>query len=69
LEEEESKFEISEKGTGMLFLSLLFQNPLHTLKGEVKLLFTQSCLTLYDFMDCSPAGSSVHGILQAMILE
>ena len=30
---------------------------------------TQSCLTLCDPMDCSPPGSSVHGILQAEILE
>ena len=29
----------------------------------------QSCLTLCDPMDCSPRGSSVHGILQARILE
>ena len=29
----------------------------------------QSCLTLWDLMDCSPPGSSVHGILQARILE
>ena len=29
---------------------------------------TQSCLTLCDPMDCSPPGSSVHGILQARIL-
>ena len=29
----------------------------------------QSCLTLYDHVDCSPPGSSVHGILQARILE
>ena len=29
----------------------------------------QSCLTLCDPMDCSPPGSSVHGILQARILE
>ena len=29
----------------------------------------QSCLTLYDPMDHSPPGSSVHGILQARILE
>ena len=28
-----------------------------------------SCLTLCDPMDCSPPGSSVHGILQARILE
>ena len=32
-------------------------------------LVTQSCLTLCDPMDCSPPGSSVHGILQARILE
>ena len=30
---------------------------------------TQSCLTLCDPVDCSPPGSSVHGILQARILE
>ena len=29
----------------------------------------QSCLALCDPMDCSPPGSSVHGILQARILE
>ena len=29
----------------------------------------QSCLTLHDPMDCSLSGSSVHGILQARVLE
>ena len=29
----------------------------------------QLCLTLWDPKDCSPPGSSVHGILQARILE
>ena len=29
----------------------------------------QSCLTLCDPMDCSPPGSTVHGIFQARILE
>ena len=29
----------------------------------------QSCPTLYDPMDCSPPGSSVHEIIQARILE
>ena len=28
----------------------------------------QSCPTLYDPMDCSPAGSSIHGIFQARML-
>ena len=30
---------------------------------------TQLCLTLCNPMDCSPPGSSVHGVLQARILE
>ena len=34
-----------------------FSNPNYN-----KVLVTQSCLTLCDPMDCSPAGSSVHGI-------
>ena len=29
----------------------------------------QSCPTLCDPLDCSPPGSSAHGILQARILE
>ena len=30
---------------------------------------TESCPTLSDPMDCSPLGSSVHGIFQARVLE
>ena len=30
---------------------------------------SQSYLTLCDHVDCSPPGSSVHGILQARMLE
>ena len=30
---------------------------------------SQSCSTLRDPMDCSPPGSSVHGIFQARVLE
>ena len=30
---------------------------------------TQSCLTLSDPMDCSPPGSSIHGIFWATVLE
>ena len=36
---------------------------------KVKMLVTQSCPTLCDTMDCNWPGSSVHGILQARILE
>ena len=34
-----------------------------------KVLVVQSYLALCDSMDCSPPGTSVHGILQAKILE
>ena len=37
------------------------------LKSESEV--AQSCLTLHDPMDCSSPGSSVHGILQARVLE
>ena len=42
-----------------------FFAPQPALVSEV----AQSCLTLCDPMYCSPPGSSVHGILQARILE
>ena len=35
----------------------------------MKVLVTQSCLTLCNPMDYSPLGSSVHGISQVGILE
>ena len=35
----------------------------------MKVKVTQSCLTLYNTMDCILPGFSVHGILQAKILE
>ena len=35
----------------------------------VCVLVAQSCPTLWDPMDCNPRGSSLHGILQARILE
>ena len=35
----------------------------------MKVLVAQLCPTLCDPMDCSELGSSVHGILQARILE
>ena len=37
--------------------------------GESQSEVAQSCPTLCNPMDCGPPGSSVHGILQARILE
>ena len=39
------------------------------LHKQRKVLVTQLCPTLCDPIDCSPPGSSVHGIFQARILE
>ena len=39
------------------------------MKVKVKVLVTQSYLTLCYPMDCSLPGSSLHGILQARVLE
>ena len=41
---------------------------IHTCNGCM-LMFAQLCPILRDPMDCSPPGSSVHGIFQARILE
>ena len=38
-------------------------------RKKVKVLVAQSCPTLCDPMDCNPPGFSVHGHLQARILE
>ena len=42
---------------------------LHCMKGKSESEVAQSCWTLSDPMDCSPPGSSVHGIFQARVLE
>ena len=41
----------------------------HTVLMKVKVSITQSCPTLCNPMDCSPPGSSLHGIPQTRILE
>ena len=50
-----------------------YRNIVNGLYSNIKycllLLVDKLCLTLCDTMDCSPPGSSVHGILQARILE
>ena len=45
----------------------LFSHSPSPAAAAAKLL--QSCPTLHDPMDCSPPGSSIHGILQARVLE
>ena len=45
------------------------ESTCHTGESESESEVAQSCPTLCDPMDCSSPGSSVHGILQATILE
>ena len=42
---------------------------LQCMKAKSKSEVAQSCPTLSDPMDCSPPGSSIHGIFQARVLE
>ena len=45
----------------------VFFKPVYESESESEV--AQSCPTLCDPMDCSLSGSSIHGILQARILE
>ena len=47
--------------------SIIQTNP--DLVWRAHVLFARSCPTLCNHMDCSPPGSSVHGILQVRIPE
>ena len=51
----------------MLKMNFSFQK--HYIWLKVRVLVTQSCPTLCNPIDCSPPGSSIHGILQVRILE
>ena len=42
---------------------------LQCMKGKSESEVAQSCPTPSDPMDCSPPGSSIHGIFQARVLE
>ena len=66
-----------EAGAGLGILFLLHSNN-SNLNGHIRLnlmyvciscMLIQACLILYDPMDCSIPGSSVHGISHAKILE
>ena len=64
-----SQIQVSEILKLLLPLPTLSTNRVLSCKCEVKVLVSQSCLTVCDPMDCSLADSSVHGIPQVRILE
>ena len=43
--------------------------PPGSTEEKAKVRVAQSCLTLHNPMDCSPPGSSAHGIFQARVQE
>ena len=53
---------------GKVFPALLNNMAIYDVYVK-KVLVAQSCPALCNFMDCSPPGSAVHGIIQARILE
>ena len=60
------------RSLGVLGATLTSDTHTHThthTHTYIYMLVTQLCLTLCDHMDCNPPGFSVHGILQARILE
>ena len=50
-------------------LHYVCESGLNLRRWRCRCMCALSCLTLCDLMDCSPPGSSVHGIFQARILE
>ena len=59
--------EVSIPSNFVIITFLIFMSS--TIHMCMCVLVAQSCSTHCDPMDCSPLGSSVHGILQARILE
>ena len=53
----------------MVLVIIAMQVGSHTCFFESESEVAQSCLTLCNPTDCSLSGSSVHGIIQAVILE
>ena len=61
---------MGSKGVGCdLVTNTFIFSDLCSKPGESKGLVARLCLTLFSLVGCSPPGSSVHGILQAQILE
>ena len=64
LEEAQAGIKIAERNINNLRYA---DDPTLTAESESEV--AQSCPTLCDPVDCSPPSSSVHGILQARVLE
>ena len=54
---------------GLILISRLKNSQVKYVCACMHVKSLQSCVTLCDSMDCSPPGSSVHGVFQVRILE
>ena len=54
---------------GKEYEKAVYCHPVHLYAEGVYAKSLQSCPTLCDPVDCSPPGSSDHGVLRARILE
>ena len=52
-----------------VIVSVLKMTSMTSVWMPVKVLVTQLCLIFCNPVDCSPSGSSVHGVLQARMLK
>ena len=57
------------RGYMCIYMGYICRGYICMKRMKVKVLVIQSCQTHCDPMDCSPPGSSVHGVLQARILK
>ena len=55
------------EGNGKPLQYSCLENSMNSMKSESEV--AQSCPTLFDPLDCSPPGFSIHGIFQERILE
>ena len=60
---------LQQSSLNYLLLALSDPQTVSPERLQVKVVAAQSFPTLCDAMDCSPPGSSVHGILQARLLD
>ena len=60
---------LNKANISIQWVTRIFRFPSAYKNSVLSCFVAQSCLTLCDTTDCSPRGFSVHGILQAGILE
>ena len=63
--------QLTDSKSGKEYVEAVYCHPAYLtyMQSESESEVAQSCLTVFDPMECSLPGSSIHGIFQARILE